>query len=355
MENMANTANLSNVSLVFANASAEGSVAFAENKFAVDKSALVDQLNVSQNAITNSVYTLSADFDTLQTKRVDFDGAASGTVSVQAAASTSPHSLTLPSSEGGENTYLSNDGAGVLSWGAIPGTGTLIGLQTFTSAGVQTYTPTSGCKNVIVYAIGGGGGGGGAFAGGTRSTGGGGGEGGCRVGLFVVSDGVTGSVSVGAGGQGGGPSNPENHANLWGSLGSNTTFTYNGSTITGNGGRRGGNATSNNFSWTNMPLLSDSTSTAINGVLLSSYSVWGKNGFRADIYTEPQVIHGGSGNSSIFGGGGQSQGTLIYSGGNGIAGKDGVGGGGSGAYQSDGVAYNGGNGGCGGVYIYEYA
>ncbi len=352
---MASTANLSNESLVFANADTEGSVAFAENKFTVDKSTLVDQLNVSQNAITDSVYTLSANFDTLQANRVDLKGASSGTVSVQAAASTTPHTLTLPSTEGGENTYLSNDGAGVLSWGALQGTGTLIGLQTFTSAGVQTYTPTSGCKNAIVYAIGGGGGGGGAFAGSTRSTGGGGGEGGCRVGLFVVSGGVTGSVSVGAGGQGGGPNNPENHANLWGSLGSNTTFTYNGSTITGNGGRRGGNATNNNFSWTTMPLLSDSSSTAINDVLLSSYSVWGKNGFRADIYTEPQVVHGGSGSSSIFGGGGQGQGTLIYAGNDGSPGKNGVGGGGSGAYQSDGVARNGGDGGCGGVYIYEYA
>lgn len=340
---------LDNVSLSFTDASANtGNLSFAVNEFTIDKPVTINQVTTSQVAVSNSGQIVaSSDFDNLAASQLELNGATSGSVTLQAAATTVSHTLTLPSQNGLSSSYLRNDGAGVLSWAVIPSTGKLLSAKSFTDAGVQTYTPSTGCSRALVYVIGGGGGGGGALGGATKCVGGGGGGGGCRVGLFAINDSLSGSISVGAGGAGG--------SAAAGSAGENTTFSYNGSSITGNGGGAGGISQNSDVSWVESPELAAGSSTAINSVLIGSYTVWGSEGFRAENYLNGSN-HAGSGGHSVFGGGGRGSGAAgVSAGQNGVPGKNGVGGGASGAFQTNGNVYSGGNGGTGGVYIMEYA
>jgi hypothetical protein len=112
-------------------------------------------------------------------------------------------------------------------------TGTLIGIQIFTSSG--TYTPDAGTNSVIVEAVGGGGGGGGVAATGagqTAAAGGGAAGGYVRKRLTSGFSGAT--VTIGSAGSGGTAG-----ANS-GGAGGNTSF---GASITAGGGVGGGGGT----------------------------------------------------------------------------------------------------------------
>jgi len=111
-----------------------------------------------------------------------------------------------------------------------------INLQTFTTPGAGTYTPTTGMKYCIAFATGPGGGAGGAdtAAGGTGDVGvgGGGGAGGTAIGFFTAGQiGVSQATNVGTGGAGGTAAGGNG-----GAAGGNTTF---GALLTGTTGAAG--------------------------------------------------------------------------------------------------------------------
>lgn len=96
------------------------------------------------------------------------------------------------------NTVTPAEGA---SWAVVSTSGRFIGIQTFVTPGISTYSPSPGTNSVIIEVIGGGGAGGGAYlaASGQLSAGGGGGSGSyARKRLTSGFAGV--SVTVGAGG-----------------------------------------------------------------------------------------------------------------------------------------------------------
>jgi hypothetical protein len=307
---------------------------------------------VSGKLLQTSAVTISDTADVAGVKTLALSGATSGAMTVQPAATTTSYTVTLPGAQGAAATYLRNDGSGTLSWSSVAGgggAGNLLNMQVFNSAsGTYTYTPTAGCSRALVYVVGGGGAGGGCTSGLNKSVGAGGAGGGCRVGLFAVADGQTGTVVVGAGGAGVSAGT--------GSSGSNSTFTYSTSSITGTGGTGGTVTTNANLAYANPIALADSSASATNAVLISSYGIFGSLGPRGETYAAGNSVYAGAGGNSAFGGGAATGGAAGGStGAAGQAGKDGVGGGGSGAYQTDGTARAGGSGGFGGVYVLEYA
>jgi hypothetical protein len=303
--------------------------------------------------LQNSAITISDTADLAGAKTLTLNGSASGTLTLQPAATTDSYSVTLPSVQGGAGTFLRNDGTGALAWvsaGGGTGAGNLLNMQVFNSAaGNFVYNPSPGCTRALVYVVGGGGAGGGCAGGGTKSTGAGGAGGGCRVGLFAVANGASGSVVVGGGGAG--------VSGAAGNSGASSTFTYGTGTITGAGGAGGTTTTNANLAFGNAAALALGTATANDAALLNSYQMMGSQGFRAETYAATAcVFPGGGGNSALGGGalppGGAAGGSI---GAAGVAGVNGVGGGGSGAFQTDNTARAGGTGGFGGVYVLEYA
>lgn len=63
-------------------------------------------------------------------------GATSGTLTINAAATTTPYTILFPAAQGAASTFLQNDGAGNLSWATISGGGDMLlaGVQTVTGA-----------------------------------------------------------------------------------------------------------------------------------------------------------------------------------------------------------------------------
>ena len=107
-------------------------------------------------------------------------------------------------------------------------------IQTFTTAGSHTYTPTSGTTSIIVHCIGGGGG-----TGSARSWGfsGGGGAGGVGIRHYNSTEfGTSAAITVGAGGAGG----AGGHSSSNGGDGFDTTFDPNGTGVTLTGGKGSG-------------------------------------------------------------------------------------------------------------------
>lgn len=146
--------------------------------------------------------------------------------------------------------------ANVTAGAAVPtvvGTNTFlqsVAIQTFTTAGAATYTPTTGMRFVVIEGVGSGGGSGGC-AGGAGSSGasGGAGSGGYfRAVMTAANIGASAAIVIGTGGAGGAAGNNA------GSNGSATTFTPagTGGVLTGNGGTASlgsaGTATSNLYS-----------------------------------------------------------------------------------------------------------
>ena len=222
----------------------------------------------------------------------------------------------------------------------------LINIQEITTSG--TYTPTVGTRQFLVHCVGGGGAGGGASNGINKSCGAGGGSGGIRTGLFNIVPGSTGTVTIGSGGTGVSAGT--------GNSGNDSTFVYDGATLTGNGGAGGGTDQSNNgrFISARIPAISGTTGASSN--LVYSVSMYGNYSGIGHISTTSDVTRSGYGGGTPWGRGGDDVGNNGGSGSsNGNAGT-GIGAGGSGGYQTDnGGAHSGGAGADGGVIIYEYA
>lgn len=213
-------------------------------------------------------------------------------------------------------------------------TGTLIGVQRFTSSG--TYTPTSGTASIIVEVIGGGGGGGGAAAtaaGQVAPAAGGAAGSYSRSRITSGFSGVT--VTVGAAGAGGTAG-----ANA-GTAGGTSSF---GALVIapGGSGANGAAASSPPIAlWT-----ANSAAQASGGTLINSAGHPGSFG----IAMSTGDTLSGSGGPSVFGGGGSGV-TTTNAGGTAPS----AGGGGGGACSTNGGgAQAGGSGGPGVVIVYEY-
>jgi hypothetical protein len=213
-------------------------------------------------------------------------------------------------------------------------TGSLIGVQVFTSSG--TYTPDAGTASVIVAVLGGGGGGGGVGSPGASNydAAAGGAAGAYSVGRITSSfSGVT--VTVGAAGSGGAAG-----ANA-GTAGGTSSF---GTLIVaggGSGGATGGGSTSVSFT---QPPTGGTVTTA--GNLFAGSGAPGGFGI-----TSPSqgVAFGGFGGSSVLGAGGATG----VNGAGGNSSTRGAGGGGA-SQATTGASVAGGNGGAGLVVVYEY-
>lgn len=77
---------------------------------------------------------------------LSLDGSTSGVLGIKAANTTTSHTLTMPSAQGGAATYLGNDGSGNLSWSSPSGT------QSVTSTKTGTYSVLTSDENVPVDA-----------------------------------------------------------------------------------------------------------------------------------------------------------------------------------------------------------
>ena len=301
--------------------------------------------------IEGSKLSVSATGDLSGAKTIALSGSTSGTLTLQPAAVTTSHTLTLPSAQGAAGSILSNDGAGALSWLLNPH---IRNVQYIIASG--TYTPTSGTTRALVYATGGGGAGAGALTGVNNSVGSGGNSGGTRVGVFAIDDTKTGTVTIGLGGAGGFGNGPS---------GSSTTFLFPSSgspsgTITGpagTGGTQKPSGTQDEYLAVASGSITTPTATATNAVLLGSFPIWGQLG-TTGVLVVPNTGCGGNGAAGPWGGG--ALGAVVNDGNSNLAGGSAIantGGGGAGAVQTNNTLGSpgiGGSGGTGVVIVFEY-
>ena len=301
--------------------------------------------------LQNSGVTISDTADLAGAKTVALSGSTSGVLTLQPGATTTNHTLTLPSAQGAASTVLTNDGAGTLSWAASAGGGSGFPLmiQTFTASG--TYTPTAGTTRALVYATGGGGAGGGVTTGYNNASSAGGNGAGTYIGLFVINAASTGTVTIGAGGAGGTGT---------GTAGASTTFLFPASgspnaTIYGGGGDGGTADTQANDDAFTVPNANDAggSATATNAVLLGGYYIEGSRGLNGITVGPDYGVSGAGGRSFFAEGGMQVANNNVNSRQHGGAGTRGSGG--SGAIQTNNsTTGTGGSGGNGIVVIHEY-
>jgi hypothetical protein len=298
--------------------------------------------------LQNSGVTISDTAGIAGAKTLAMSGATSGVLTVQPAATTTSHTLTMPGSQGAAGSVLQNDGAGALSWAAAGG-GVLRGVRRFVSSG--TYTPTAGTTRALVYATGAGGAGGGVTTGVNNSASAGGNGGGTYVGFFAINSAQTGTVSIGTGGTG------DTGA---GNTGGSTSFLFptTGSPsgqITGSGGYGGATDISSSDEFFSMPNSTDASGagTPTNEVLLGGFPIGGSRGsFGVTVFADIGISGGGG--RSYWAEGGmpvvQNDTSGRTNGNSGVLGS-----GGSGAIQTNNSQTgNGGSGGNGVVVIYEY-
>jgi hypothetical protein len=97
--------------------------------------------NTTGTIIKNSSVLISSLGDISGVASVQLNGSTSGVLTVQAAAATSNYSVTFPSSQGSNNTYLKNNGFGVLSWDSC---GDVTGPSVSTDNAIVRFDLTSG-------------------------------------------------------------------------------------------------------------------------------------------------------------------------------------------------------------------
>ena len=97
----------------------------------------------SGKILQNSLVTLSDTGDLVGAKTFGLSGATSGTITIQPAATTDSYTIILPSAQGVANTYLKNDGAGVLSWSSGSG-GDVTGPSSSTDNSIARFDSTTG-------------------------------------------------------------------------------------------------------------------------------------------------------------------------------------------------------------------
>ena len=93
--------------------------------------------------IQNSLVIISDTADISGLKTIALSGSTSGTLTVQAAATTTSYTLTLPDAQGAADTYLKNDGTGTLTW-ASAGSGSVSGPVTSTDEALARFDGTTG-------------------------------------------------------------------------------------------------------------------------------------------------------------------------------------------------------------------
>lgn len=244
-------------------------------------------------------------------------------------------------------TVIVNGSNELQATGGATGVGALIGLQTITTTGAGTYTPTAGTNTIIIEGQGGGGGGGGVSSPASsnwalaRA-----GQGGGWFRKRLTADFSGASYSVGVGGTGG------TAGNNAGNNGGNTTFTdTSGAPVTYTAG--GGAGGTGSASLGSAPIKRDS----MFGGGISSNGDLNQDGWVGipAIALSSSVGTGGYGANSKYGCGGFQAGIITngtQAGGN----ASGHGGGGGGAAANgSGAAAAGGNGSDGVLIIWEYA
>ncbi len=97
----------------------------------------------SGKILQNSLVTLSDTGDLVGAKTFGLSGATSGTITIQPAATTDSYTIILPSAQGVANTYLKNDGAGVLTWSSGSG-GDVTGPSSSTDNSIARFDSTTG-------------------------------------------------------------------------------------------------------------------------------------------------------------------------------------------------------------------
>ncbi|MBV6817497.1 phage tail protein [Rahnella sp. PD12R] len=218
-------------------------------------------------------------------------------------------------------------------------TGRLLNIQQFSSSG--TYTPTAGTTRIVVEVVAGGGGGGAALytTSSQVSMGGGGGGGGTASSLLQLSSITTPtSVTVGAGGSGGTTS-------AIATSGGNSSF---GSYLSASGGTFGPAGTAVAVGATQLT-FNGGGGDATGGNIYNAMGLAGGQG----LVLASGYVSGGGGASSKGAGGVPL--STVGSSTTGRPGRNGSGGGGAYSYTSASVVTNGGAGGAGIVYVWEYA
>lgn len=266
---------------------------------------------------------------------VNCGGATSSTISQVASTGTSGQVLT------------SNGASALPTFQDVSASGafTQVVIQTFTTTGANTYTPTSGMKYCIVEVQAGGGGGGGANSTGIQQVaGGGGGAGAYARGVFSAATvGASQTVTVGAGGTAG--------AGSGGTGGTGGTSSF-GSLISCTGGLGGVGATPDSALGSKLGGVGGTASGS--GVSFSIGSTVNKGTIALWINTGIQLFaYPGSGANSPLGLGATAG--AFVGGGTATGGNGYQGGGGSGGVRSGNIGSSaGGAGGDGIVIITEY-
>jgi len=105
---------LSTTNLKFTDSSANvGKLTFGSDVFTMDKACNFSSgINVSSLEVSNGSFVVSSQ------DNIKLSGSTSGELTIQAAATTTDYTLTMPASQGSSSTVLTNDGSGNLSWGS---------------------------------------------------------------------------------------------------------------------------------------------------------------------------------------------------------------------------------------------
>jgi hypothetical protein len=220
----------------------------------------------------------------------------------------------------------------------------LIGVQTFTSTGAGTYTPTAGMKKCIIEMQAGGGGSGGTTgAGGQTATSGSGAGGGYFKLLATAANiGASAALSVGIAGTAG------TSGNNSGTAGGDTTITINSSTWTAKGGAAGGGkASSASAQFSGTPGMTAANTTGSNATIIANIPGQSGSYGQSNGATTTSSLWAGQGGDSVLGRGG-SQNISSEAGGN-------YGGGASGVCNTSGSNAAGVAGAQGIIIIHEYA
>lgn len=120
------SASLANETLTFTKDATPGTITYA-NDYGFDVNRPIRALQ----GISSSSVSVSAtgqlqatsqfaliEVDDLRADALQLNGSTSGNVTVQAAAVSTPHTLTMPSAQGAASSHLTNNGSGALSWTA---------------------------------------------------------------------------------------------------------------------------------------------------------------------------------------------------------------------------------------------
>ena len=144
---------LSNTTLSFTNTDGQGTISYSNsgdieiNTPVIAQSITASALVVGENAavVTTSVFGEISVSALKDVGAIEMDGSTSGTLTLQPAATTASHTLTLPAAQGSADTFLKNNGSGGLTWAAVAGgSGDVAGPASATDNAVARFDATTG-------------------------------------------------------------------------------------------------------------------------------------------------------------------------------------------------------------------